>query len=491
MMTFKSLGLSDRVLRGVLEAGYSSPTPIQARAIPPAAEGRDLIGCAQTGTGKTAAFVLPMLDRLTDTGRRRDGAQTHTANGRSDDERHAPQRTTPNSSGGGSRHGIRPRSQGNGRDGADNGSGGRSQEHSTSRSHVHHRKVRALLVAPTRELAVQIDESIATYGRYVDVRSTAIYGGVGIAQQFRALKHGVDIVTATPGRLLDHLDRGTIDLSDVEVLVVDEADRMFDMGFIRDIRKIVAATPRARQTLLFSATMPDAVRELAREILTKPVHVEVGERRDPAEGVIQQVCMVRQDRKMELLFHVLKTEPVENVLVFSRTKHRADRIVKKLGQQGFSATVMHSNRSQNQRQRALDGFKSGRFSIMVATDIAARGIDVDGITHVINFDTPGQAEDYIHRIGRTGRADALGDAITFVAGDEHQLLRDIERHTGRKLSRKVYPEFAGMEGPAPVPTGNGAPSGNRAPTGNGAPTGGRRYGRSTGRGRGRSGGRRF
>ncbi len=399
MKTFNSLGLSDGVLRGVLAAGYSSPTDIQAQAVPPAVSGRDLMGCAQTGTGKTAAFVLPMLDRL--------------------------------SSSDGDRNGSKRR----------NGST--------------HRHLRALVVVPTRELAVQIEESITTYGRFVDVRSTAVYGGVGIGQQFRALKRGVDVVAATPGRLLDHMERGSIDLSRVEVLVVDEADRMFDMGFIRDVRKIVAHTPRRRQTLLFSATMPNAVRDLAREILSDPVHIEVGERRNPVESVIQQVCMVRQDRKMDLLFHVLKTEPVENVLVFSRTKHRADRIMKKLGQRGFSATVMHSNRSQNQRQRALDGFKSGRFSIMVATDVAARGIDVDGITHVINFDTPNQAEDYIHRIGRTGRAEALGDAITFVAGDEQKLLRDIERHTGRKLSRKVYPDFAASESAPPSRSNDG------------------------------------
>jgi ATP-dependent RNA helicase RhlE len=407
MMTFKSLGLSDNVLRGVLEAGYSSPTEIQTQAIPPAGSGRDLIGCAQTGTGKTAAFVLPMLDRLTASGQNQNG--------------------------------------------------------SSDRSHrSRYRPIRSLVVVPTRELAVQIEESVATYGRFVDIRSTAIYGGVGIGPQFRDLKRGVDVVAATPGRLLDHMERGSIDLSRVEILIVDEADRMFDMGFIRDIRKIVADTPRNRQTMLFSATMPGAVRDLAREILSDPVHIEVGERRNPAESVIQQVCMVRQEHKMDLLFHVLNTEPVENVLVFSRTKHRADRIVKKLGQQGFNATVMHSNRSQSQRQRALDGFKNGRFSIMVATDIAARGIDVDGITHVINFDTPNQAEDYIHRIGRTGRADAGGDAITFVSGDEQKQLRDIERHTGQPLSRKVYPEFAGSEGAASSGSDNERSSGGRS-----------------------------
>ncbi len=447
MMTFKSLGLADNVLRGVLAAGYSSPTEIQAQAIPPAVSGRDLIGCAQTGTGKTAAFVLPMLNRLTS----------------SDDARNGSNQS----------------------DGPNQNNGSNQRSGSGRRGGSNFRHVRALVVVPTRELAVQIEESVATYGKFVDVRSTAVYGGVGIGGQFKQLKRGVDVVAATPGRLLDHMERGTIDLSGVEVLVIDEADRMFDMGFIRDIRKIVADTPHTRQTLLFSATMPNAVRDLAREILTKPAQIEVGERRNPAEGVMQQVCMVRQERKMDLLFHVLKTEPVQNVLVFSRTKRRADRIVKKLGRQGFNATVMHSNRSQNQRQRALDGFKSGRFSIMVATDVAARGIDVDGITHVINFDTPNQAEDYIHRIGRTGRHEAAGDAITFVAGDEQKQLRDIERHTGSKLSRKVYPEFAVSE-TADSSGGDDRSGGSRNGRSSGGRNNGSSYGRSGGSSRGRN-----
>lgn len=378
MTTFNALGLSGETLKGVLAAGYTSPTPIQAAAIPVARSGRDLIGCAQTGTGKTAAFVLPMLQRLSEAPRPHSG-----------------------------------------------------------------RPIRALVVTPTRELALQVETAVRTYGAFTRFRSIAIFGGVGLSPQIQKLRRGVDIVVATPGRLLDHMNRGTLALSEVEVLVLDEADRMFDMGFINDIRKIVAQTPKSRQTLLFSATMPKAIRALTRSIQTDPAFIEIGERRNPAETVIQQVCRVTSEAKMDLLYHVLQTEPAENVLVFSRTKHRADRIVKKLGRQGFAATVMHSNRSQGQRQRALEGFRNGTYQILVATDIAARGIDVDGISHVINYDTPNQAEDYIHRIGRTGRAEASGEAITFVTKDEERYLRQIERHTGQRLARKVYDGFEG------------------------------------------------
>lgn len=390
MMTFEALGLSEKTLQGVLAAGYTTPTPIQIRAIPVAQAGRDLIGCAQTGTGKTAAFVLPLLDRL-----------------------------------------------------------------AANRPHGGARAVRALVVTPTRELASQVEEAIRTYGAFTRLRSLAIFGGVDIRPQLNGLRRGVDVVVATPGRLLDHLGRGSIDLSRVDVLVLDEADRMLDMGFIHDVRKIVAALPAQRQTLLFSATMPESVQALANSILTGPAFVEVGERRNPAETVVQQVCAVAQHQKMNLLFHVLDTEPVENVLVFSRTKHHADRISRKLSKRGFAATVIHSNRTQGQRQRALGGFKHGTFTILVATDIAARGLDVDGISHVINFNTPNQAEDYIHRIGRTGRAQASGHAITFVAKEEERYLREIERHTGQRLTRKVY---AGFEHGAGAEDGRVLPS---------------------------------
>ena len=380
MVTFKSLGLSGDLLRAVVDAGYATPTPVQAQTIPTALDGQDLIGCAQTGTGKTAAFVLPMLARLA----------------------------------AGPQHRGKP-------------------------------PVRALVVTPTRELAVQVEQAVRTYGKYTRMRSLSIYGGVGMKPQLSGLRRGVDIVVATPGRLLDHLGRGSLDLSRLEVLVLDEADRMLDMGFLPDIRKIVAAAPKKRQTLLFSATMPPAVETLAETILYQPTMVEVGERRNPAETVAQQVCLIRSEQKMELLRHVLATEETESVLVFSRTKHRADRIAHKLGKWGFRATVMHSNRTQNQRQRALRDFKSGKTQIMVATDIAARGIDVESISHVINFDTPNQAEDYIHRIGRTGRARTTGDAITFVTADERAKLRQIERHTGQRLARKVYDGFEALD----------------------------------------------
>ncbi|HMB90598.1 MAG TPA: DEAD/DEAH box helicase [Rhodothermales bacterium] len=374
MKTFNTLGLSEEILQGVLAAGYSSPTPIQTIAIPVASAGRDLIGCAQTGTGKTAAFVLPLLHRLS---------------------QQAPSRNN--------------------------------------------RSVRALVVTPTRELALQVETAVRSYGKFTRLRSHAIFGGVGMGPQIKALRRGVDIIVATPGRLLDHMNRGNIDLSSIEVLILDEADRMLDMGFINDIRKIVAAAPKKRQTLLFSATMSREVRSFASSIMHRNTEfIEVGERRNPAETVVQHACAVDAHQKMDLLLHVLQNEPIDNVLVFSRTKRRADRITKSLSKKGFTATALHSNKSQNQRQRALDGFKRGKFQILVATDIAARGIDVDTISHVINYDTPNQAEDYIHRIGRTGRAQSSGDAITFVSNDEKSYLRNIERHTGQRLQRKVY-----------------------------------------------------
>jgi ATP-dependent RNA helicase RhlE len=387
MTTFNALGLSEPILRGVLEAGYTTPSPIQTQAIPVALAGRDLTGCAQTGTGKTAAFVLPLLDRLL---------------------------PLPAPTG----KGWRP--------------------------------VRALVVAPTRELALQVEESVRTYGRFTGIKSVAVYGGVGMHPQLTAFRRGVDVVIATPGRLLDHLSQRTVDLSKVEVLVLDEADRMFDMGFINDVRKIVAAVPKQRQTLLFSATMPPAIQALAASIQQNPAFVEVGERKNPAKTVTQRVYRVTQEQKVDLLLHILQEEPAESVLVFSRTKHRADRIAKKLAQVGIASAAIHSNRTQNQRQRALADFKGGAVQVLVATDIAARGIDVDGISHVINFDTPNIPEDYIHRIGRTGRAQATGDALTFVSRDEEDYLRDIERHTGLRFERAGYPGFTPSAAPRPA-----------------------------------------
>lgn len=380
MTTFSSLGLSEQILRGLAATGYTTPTPIQAAAIPPGLEGKDLTGCAQTGTGKTAAFVLPTLHRLSTA---RNGADTKR------------------------------------------------------------RPIRALVLTPTRELAMQVESSVRTYGKFTRLRSTTVYGGVSMEPQYRALRQGVDVVIATPGRLLDHINRGSVDLSSLEILVVDEADRMFDMGFINDVRKIVATMPADRQTLLFSATMPKSVQGLAASIQRSPEFVQVGERRNPADSVTQRFYPVAQDRKMDLLLHILRTEQVKSVLVFSKTKHRADRIAEKLGKQRITAQAIHSNRTQNQRQRTLAGFKRGDFQVLVATDVAARGIDVDGISHVINFDTPNQAEDYIHRIGRTGRAQTTGDALTFVSADEESYVRAIEKFTGKRFERTHHPEFHG------------------------------------------------
>ena len=373
MISFKSLGLAEPLYKSIKAVGYEHPTPIQASAIPIACEGKDLIGCAQTGTGKTAAFVLPVLDRLLQHKRKKGPAPA-----------------------------------------------------------------RSLIIAPTRELAIQITDSIRTYGRHTRLSVLAIFGGVDIQKQIRSLRRGPDILVATPGRLLDHMQRGTVKLSRIEILILDEADRMLDMGFIHDIRKIVAETPKNRQTMLFSATMPAKVEALAQQILNNPELIEIGRRRNPAKSVAQHVCFVKQTDKTELLVHILNNDSVENMIVFSRTKHRADRICRRLVRQGFAATVIHSNRSQGQRQKALEGLQKGRFNILVATNIAARGIDLDNVSHVINYDTPQEAENYIHRIGRTGRGDATGKAITFVGEDEARYLRDIEKHTGKRIDKLEY-----------------------------------------------------
>jgi ATP-dependent RNA helicase RhlE len=375
-MPFKTLGLSDPLVQGILATGYTAPTAIQAQAIPTAVEGRDIIGCAQTGTGKTAAFVLPMLNRL---------SHEHTQGGK--------------------------------------------------------RPVRSLILTPTRELAVQIEQCIHEYGRFLSLRTLAVYGGVSINRQLDSLHRGVDIIVATPGRLMDHMQRRSVNLSHIEILVIDEADRMFDMGFINDVRRIVGTLPTKRQTMLFSATMPPEVKKLAADMQKSPVMIQVGQQRNPIETITQHVYPVAKERKLELLLHMLKAGQMSSVLVFSRTKHGADKISKRLDRSGVVSVALHSGRSQNQRQSALDGFKNGKFQVMVATDIAARGIDVDGISHVINFDVPAFAEDYIHRIGRTGRASATGDALTFVGPDERKYLEQIERFIGRKLPMEKCPGF--------------------------------------------------
>ena len=385
-MGFTTLGLSDQILKGVAAAGYTEPTPIQSLAIPLVLAGRDLIGCAETGTGKTAAFVLPMLQRLA-----ADGA---------------------------SRGGLR--------------------------------RPRALVLTPTRELCQQIHVVFEQCAPFVSCRSVSVYGGVSMENQLKHLRRGVDVVVATPGRLLDHLQRKSIDLSAVRILVLDEADRMLDMGFIDDVRKIVKAVPTERQTMLFSATLSPEIKKLASNLLRNPETVETGERPAPAHGIDQHFYSAHPEAKMDLLLHALEAEKMQSVLVFSRTKHGADKICRRLERQNIAAVAIHSNRTQSQRERALQGFKQGKFRVLVATDIAARGIDVVGISHVINYDIPPYAEDYVHRIGRTGRAGASGIALTFVGRDEQQSIRRIEQFVGRKIAVGSYPGFTASAPAAPA-----------------------------------------
>jgi ATP-dependent RNA helicase RhlE len=383
-MPFKTFGLSDPLVRGILATGFTAPTEIQSQAIPAAIAGKDIIGCAQTGTGKTAAFVLPILNRL-------------------------------------------------------------SHEH-----HPQRKVVRSLILTPTRELAVQIVEAIRDYGRFLHLRTLAVYGGVNIKGQFNALHQGVDIVVATPGRLLDHMQRRTIDLRHIEVLVLDEADRMFDMGFIRDVRRIIAAVPTNRQTMLFSATVTPEISALAAGVQKSPIMIQIGRPRNPIETIKQHIYMVEREQKIALLLHLLQDGQMSSVLVFSRTKHGADKINRYLERADIESVAIHSDRTQSQRERAMEGFKGGDYRVMVATDIAARGIDVTGISHVINFDVPVIPEDYIHRIGRTGRAEATGDAITFVSREEHKYLRQIERFIGREFAPVECPGFTYIK-PADAP----------------------------------------
>ncbi len=376
-MPFKTMGLADPLVQGILATGYTAPTEIQSQAIPAVLDGKDIIGCAQTGTGKTAAFVLPMLHRL----------ET------------VPQKTKKT-------------------------------------------KTRALVVTPTRELAVQIEQSVRGYGRFMKIRTLAVYGGTRIETQIKFLRRGSDVVVATPGRLLDLIQRGAINLSLVEVLVLDEADRMLDMGFIEDIRKIVAELPAERQTLLFSATMPNAIKKLTEKIQKSPLMIQIGRQHNPIETITQHIFPVPKGQKMDLLLHLIEREEMGSVLVFSRTRRGADRICRKLKQNYVEAVAIHSDRSQRQRLKALEGFKRGQYQVMVATDIAARGINVMGISHVVNFDVPAYAEDYIHRIGRTGRAEMTGDAMTFVSEEEVLSLRQIEKFIECKFKPRMVEGFA-------------------------------------------------
>ncbi len=370
-MTFSEFDLSPRLTAGVDALGYIEPTPIQRKAIPPIQSGRDVMGLAQTGTGKTAAFALPILQRLD----------------------------------------AQPRRGG----------------------------VRALIIAPTRELAEQIHQSFVALGKQTRSRSMAIYGGVGIHPQIQTLSRGVEIVVACPGRLLDHMQQGNIDLRGVEVLVLDEADRMFDMGFLPDVRRIVRALPAQRQTLLFSATMPDDIRKLAGEVLSDPVTVQV-DHAAPAKTVSHALYPVAQHLKTALLLELARVNP-GSILVFTRTKHRAKRVAEILVRSGYEAAELQGNLSQSRRQDALDGFRTGKYRILVATDIAARGIDVAGISHVINYDMPDTTDAYTHRIGRTGRAEHTGEAFTFVTPEDALAVRDVERVLGYKLERRTVADF--------------------------------------------------
>ncbi len=370
-MTFSVFNLNPRLVAGVTALGYQAPTPIQQQAIPPIMAGRDVMGLAQTGTGKTAAFALPILQRL------------------------------------------------------EQGARGR---------------VRALIVAPTRELAEQINQAFADLGRQTRLRSIAIYGGVSLGPQLQALRAGPDIVVACPGRLLDHLRQGTINLAHVEVLVLDEADRMFDMGFLPDVRRIVRAVPEQRQTLLFSATMPDDIRSLVHEVLRDPLNVQIGHAA-PVETVSHAVYPVPQHLKTSLLTTLLRGTETGSVLIFTRTKHRAKKLAQQLQRSGFDATSLQGNLSQNRRQASMDGFRAGAFRIMVATDIAARGIDVLSISHVINYDMPDTTDAYTHRIGRTGRAEQAGTAYTLVTPEDATAVRNVEQVLGYKLERRTLPGF--------------------------------------------------
>jgi ATP-dependent RNA helicase RhlE len=407
-MPFTSLGLGPKITRALREQGYVEPTPIQAKAIPAVLEGRDVIGVAQTGTGKTAAFVLPMLERLAAGPRRR--------------------------------------------------------------------RMRALVIAPTRELVVQTEENVRVYGRHLDLQYATVYGGVGEHPQVAALRRGVDLVVATPGRLLDLMARRHVDLTELAFVVLDEADRMLDMGFLPDIRRIMATLPANRQTLLFSATLSPEIEKIAAEFLRNPVTVQIGPRATPVVSVTQTVIEVSRDLKIDALLHLLTGAKFEMVLVFSRTKHGADKIARKLEASGIETATLHSNRTQGQRILALKRFRSGEVRVLVATDIAARGIDVDGISHVINYDFPPQPEDYVHRIGRTGRMLAIGDAISFVTPDDHVTLRQLEKFLGRGLPRTKLtlgprpPRPPHAEGGLPH-RGPGGAAGHRRPGGSGGPGG--------------------
>jgi len=378
-MSFSTLGLSEELILAVTEHGYTVPTPIQAQAIPAVLAGGDLLAGAQTGTGKTAGFVLPILQRL------------------SDKSVKGPSEGRP--------------------------------------------PIRALILTPTRELAAQVEESVRVYGKHLKLSSMVMFGGVNINPQISRLRSRVDILVATPGRLLDHVQQKTLDLSHIEILVLDEADRMLDMGFIRDIKRVLALLPKKRQNLLFSATFSDEIKTLADGLLDKPALIEVARRNATADTVAQRVYHVDRERKRELLAHLIKQNNWHQVLVFTRTKHGANRLAEQLTTDGIPSLAIHGNKSQAARTRALAEFKDGSLQVLVATDIAARGIDISELPHVVNFELPNVAEDYVHRIGRTGRAGSEGEALSLVCVDEKKLLSDIERLIKREIAEEVIPGF--------------------------------------------------
>ncbi|MFZ6846507.1 DEAD/DEAH box helicase [Undibacterium sp. RuTC16W] len=409
-MSFSELGLSENIVRAVTEQGYTTPTPIQKQAIPAVISGGDLLAGAQTGTGKTAGFTLPILQRLSTSA------------------------TTP--------------------------------QNKTDR-----RPIRTLVLTPTRELAAQVEESVSTYGKYTNLNSGVIFGGVGINPQIKLLKNGVDILVATPGRLLDHHQQGTIDLRHIEILVLDEADRMLDMGFIHDIKKVLAILPPKRQNLLFSATFSDEIKTLADRLLNNPAMIEVARRNSTVEVIAQKVHPVDRDKKHPLLAHLIKTHQWTQVLVFTRTKHGANKLVEQLAKDGINGMAIHGNKSQSARTKALSEFKDGSLTVLVATDIAARGIDIDQLPHVVNYDLPNVPEDYVHRIGRTGRAGATGEAVSLVCVDEFKLLADIEKLIKRQLPQEIIdgfiPDPHAKAQPIQLRSFQGQPRGNSGGNGGG------------------------
>ncbi|WP_271009683.1 DEAD/DEAH box helicase [Paucibacter sp. B51] len=423
-MSFDSLGLAAPLLKAIADAGYTSPTPIQAQAIPAVLQGGDLMAGAQTGTGKTAGFTLPLLHRLSE------GAPVLNKRGKP--------------------------------------------------------AIRALVLTPTRELAAQVEESVKTYGKYLPLKSMVMFGGVGMQPQINRLRDGVDILVATPGRLLDHAQQGTLDLSQVQILVLDEADRMLDMGFVHDIKKVLALLPAKKQSLLFSATFSDDIKNLADRLLNQPALIEVARRNQTNESIAQKVHPVGRERKKELLVHLIKSGDWHQVLVFTRMKHGANRLTDYLNDQGISAMAIHGNKSQGARTKALADFKSGELTCLVATDIAARGIDIDQLPHVVNYELPNVPEDYVHRIGRTGRAGAQGEAVSLVCVDENGFLREIEKLIKREIPKEVVNGFAPdpSERPEPIVLGRMILNGNGSRSG-----GGGRGNSRGGGGGGRPGGR--